>query len=310
MTAARTLCGLAASLAMTISAGAQNAIYSPDWCRKLPRPEYSRLEPVPDPNTWFQIYRVAPGVYALYEAHQAEEVISYLIVGSKQALLFDTGMGIASIRPLVERLTTLPVIVINSHSHPDHVGGNHEFADILALDLSYTRAHEKGFAHAEVAEEVQPGNICGALPAGFMPASYAILPWKVSHRVHDGTRIALGSRTLEIICLPGHTPDSLALLDREHGQLFIGDTFYPGPIWLFVPETDWNAYKRSVAWLADLAPSLQRLFPAHNVAVASPEVLPRLRDATRKIDSGKLKPAMLPGGRKEYRFEGFSILMR
>jgi len=304
---------LAAALVMTlpsISAPSQNTIYQADWCRKLPRPEYSRLERVADPDSWFQTYRVAPGVFALYEAHQAEEVISFLIVGRRQALLFDTGMGIAPIRPLVERLTRLPVIVVNSHSHPDHVGGNHEFADVRALDLPYTRQHERGFNHAEVAEEVQPENICGALPAGFVPANYAILPWKVAHRITNGTKIALGGRTLEIMVLPGHTPDAIALLDRDHRQLFVGDTFYPGPIWLFAPETDWRAYKRSVARLAGMAPSLQRLFPAHNVPVASPEVLLRLRNAAAEIASGKLKPVMLPGGRKEYRFDGFSILLR
>ena len=44
------------------------------------------------------------GVFAIYEPHQAEETIAYLIVGTKQALLFDTGMGIGNIRNVVSRL--------------------------------------------------------------------------------------------------------------------------------------------------------------------------------------------------------------
>jgi glyoxylase-like metal-dependent hydrolase (beta-lactamase superfamily II) len=47
---------------------------------------------------WFEVYRIRPGVFAIYEPHQFEEVISYLILGSKRALLFDTGMGIGKIR--------------------------------------------------------------------------------------------------------------------------------------------------------------------------------------------------------------------
>src|SRR5215471_5295385 len=65
----------------------------PDWCEALPRPEYKALQRVLPDETWFEVYKVAPGTFAIYEPHQFEETISYLIVGTKQALLFDTGMG-------------------------------------------------------------------------------------------------------------------------------------------------------------------------------------------------------------------------
>ena len=85
----------------------------PEWCRALPRPEYKALERVLPNEPWFEVYKVRPGVLAIYEPHQAEEVFSYLIVGTKQALLFDTGMGIADIRRIVSRLTSRPVVVLN-----------------------------------------------------------------------------------------------------------------------------------------------------------------------------------------------------
>src|SRR5437879_2949564 len=81
----------------------------PEWCRPLPRPEYKTLERVLASEPWFEIYKVAPGTFAIYEPHQAEEVISYLIVGNKQALLFDTGMGIGNIRKVITQLTARPV---------------------------------------------------------------------------------------------------------------------------------------------------------------------------------------------------------
>src|SRR5271170_3520586 len=89
---------------------------SPDWCKALPRPEYKSLERVLPNDPWFEVYKVAPGVFAIYEPHQAEEVISYLIVGTKQALLFDTGMGIGNLQSLVSRLTSRPIVVLNSHT--------------------------------------------------------------------------------------------------------------------------------------------------------------------------------------------------
>src|SRR5260370_22521477 len=77
-----------------------------EWCKNLPRPEYKTLQRVLPDETWFEIYKVAPGVFAIYEPHQAEETISYLITGTKQALLFDTGMGIGNIKAVVARLTS------------------------------------------------------------------------------------------------------------------------------------------------------------------------------------------------------------
>src|SRR5260370_9741986 len=63
----------------------------PSWCRNLPRPAYKKLERVPLPDAWFEVYKVAPGGFAIYDPHQWEEVISYRILGEKRALLFDTG---------------------------------------------------------------------------------------------------------------------------------------------------------------------------------------------------------------------------
>src|SRR5438128_2276616 len=91
----------------------------PEWCQKLTRPEYGKLEKVEQPDAWFEVYRIRPGVFAIYEPHQSEEVISYLILGKSKGILFDTGMGISNIKNVVDHLTKLPVSVINSHTHDD-----------------------------------------------------------------------------------------------------------------------------------------------------------------------------------------------
>jgi glyoxylase-like metal-dependent hydrolase (beta-lactamase superfamily II) len=280
----------------------------PEWCRELPRPEYAKLERVDAHDDWFEVYRIRPGVFAIYEPHQFEEVISYLILGNKRALLFDAGMGIGKISGVVARLTKLPVTVLNSHTHFDHTGGNAEFSDIWDEDTSFTRASERGQLNIYSRDALAPERICGKLPAGVQPGSYSIRPFQVTHRVKDGERIPLGGRELEVIFTPGHTPDSLCVLDREHGLLFTGDTFYPGPIYLFTPETDFSAYTKSVARLAELTPRLTLLLPAHNVPTAAPSFLNRLEEAVQKVRSGAMKPTITEG-RREYSFQGFSLLL-
>lgn len=280
----------------------------PDWCKKLPRPGYRDLERIPVKTDWFEVYRIRPGVFALYEPHQYEEVISYLVLGSKRALLFDTGLGIGNIRAVVEQLTRLPITVLNSHTHVDHIGGNAQFKDIVGTDTAYTRVHTRGASHAEVAEMVLPERLCGSWPAGFKPETHSIAPFRISRFVKDGDVIDLGGRELQVLQVPGHTPDSLALLDRKNKLLFTGDTFYAGPIFLYVPESDVPAYKRSIERLQKLVPALELLLPGHNVPVARPEMLTRLVEAFQQIEAGKAK-FVVDQDRREYQFDGFSIMM-
>ncbi len=280
----------------------------PEWCRQLPRPEYSKLERVLADESWFEVYRIRPGVFAIYEPKQFEEVISYLILGEKRALLFDTGLGVGHISATVGRLTTLPVTVVNSHSHFDHVGGNAEFQDIWNRDLSFTRQNMRGESNVYSRDALAPERLCGALPPGTNSGSYAIRPWKSTHTLQDGERIDLGGRELDVIFTPGHTPDSLVLFDRKNGLLFTGDTFYPGPIYLFTPETDFAAYTRSVARLAALEPQVKLLLPAHNVPVAEPFYLKRLDDAVEQVHHGTVK-GQVTDGHREYTFDGFSLLL-
>jgi glyoxylase-like metal-dependent hydrolase (beta-lactamase superfamily II) len=305
----RLLIVLGAALALFApSLRAQSAIPA-DWCRALPRPEYRSLERIFLHEPWFEIYKIDTGVYAIYEPHQAEEVISYLIVGNKQAVLFDTGMGIGDIHSLVSRLTSRPIVVVNSHTHNDHVGGNWQFNFVYGMDTAFTRANAKG-SREDAQSELGPDMICGELPRSFNAAAYATKPWHISLAVHDGFKINLGGRTLEIIATPGHTPDAICLFDRTNGLLFTGDTFYPAPIWLYRPETDLDAYVASVKRIAALEPQVKLVLGAHNIPVAEPSVLPKLVAAIEAVRAGKgdVKPG--GPGQAVHTFDGFSFLFR
>src|SRR5215813_2332817 len=296
------------SLFLCFSAAAQTSSYTPDWCKALPRPEYKELQRVLPNEAWFEVYKVAPQTFAIYEPHQSEETISYLIVGTKQAVLFDTGMGIASIQKIVRQLTSRPVVVMNSHTHDDHVGDNWEFPFVFGMNTDFTKKNAKGSVE-DAQAEVAPSELCGGLPKGFDTKTYRTKPWHISIWIKDGFKVNLGGRTVEVIATPGHTPDAISLIDRENGLLFTGDTYYPAPIWLFRPETNFDAYAASIRRLAVLAPQVKLVLGAHNIPVASPTILPRLVSAFEAMRAGKIAPIPESPGKVLYKADDISFLM-
>ena len=58
---------------------------------------------------------------------QEDMVRSFLLTGTKEALLIDSGFHVKSMKAVVESLTSLPVKLLNTHADRDHVGGNNEF---------------------------------------------------------------------------------------------------------------------------------------------------------------------------------------
>lgn len=280
------------------------------FCDRLPRDFYRNLEKHPVSNDWFEVYAMDDDIWAIYEPFQWQEVISYLIVGEDSALLFDSGNGLADIRAIVTRLTDKPIAVLNSHSHIDHVGGNYQFDTIYSVATPFSIARSRGLSNDQVLLEASPEALCKPLPAGVDAATHRLRPYSISRTLSDGDTIDLGNRKLTAIQIPGHTDDSIALLEKKTGALWSGDSFYEGPIWLFAAETDLLAYKNSVARLATLASTLTRVYPAHNTARAEPVRLIELKSALNGVLTGKHVADETVDGNQEFRFERFSLLIR
>ena len=135
-------------------------------------------------------------------------VICYLLIGEDKALLQDTGYGNADLKSYVAGLTEKPLIVVNSHIHPDHSGGNQQFGEILVL--------EEETEHTEPVYFPQPGERarCELVKAS---GDYHF------RRVPAGTVLDLGGREVELLRLEGHTKGSMVLLDHNTRLLFSGD---------------------------------------------------------------------------------------
>jgi glyoxylase-like metal-dependent hydrolase (beta-lactamase superfamily II) len=281
-----------------------------DWCMHPFRESLNKLPEIKVASNWFKVYGVGKNVIAIVEPYNFEEVISYLILGKSKALLFDTGIGVDSISPIVKQLTQLPILVLNSHTHFDHIGGNYEFKNILAVETSYTIKHSKeGWNHSIVKDEVTRNSICLEKLPHFDTAHYYIRPFNIQKFVKDGDVVDLGHRQLKIIAVPGHAPDAIALFDAQNGYLWTGDTFYEGPIYLFGKGTDLIAYQNSIAKLAEIAPQVKKVFPSHNNPISPSIRITELKNDFAEMKHGKLSGSVAGKNMLLFQFQYFGFLI-
>lgn len=281
-----------------------------NWWDKLPRPEWSAYRKIPQSEDWFEVYLIDDGIYAIYEPGQFEEVMSFLIEGDDMALMFDTGLGISNIRKVVDQLTDKDIVVLNSHTHYDHIGGNHLFDTIYGTSLPYSANRAKGSPHEAVADFLQDGWVWKPLPAGFDAAKYKSEAFEIDKLVYEGDRIDIGGRVLEILFTPGHAPDSICLLDRENRLLFTGDTFYLAPLYTHLPGSSFPDYAESAKRLADLAEDIDVALTSHNVPVVDSSYMTALGKAFADIESGAAIDVTVSDGHLEYHFDGFSVIVK
>ena len=281
-----------------------------NWWDTLPRPEWSAFEKIGQSDEWFEVYRIDDDIFAIYEPGQFEEVISFLIIGEDFALMFDTGLGIGNIRRVVEQLTDKDIVVLNSHTHYDHIGGNHLFDTIYGTELDYTAERSLGSAPEAVAGFLREGWVWKPLPEGFDAAAFRSQPFGIDRYVAEGDRIDIGGRVLEILFTPGHAPDSICLLDRENRLLFTGDTFYLAPLYTHLPGSSFDDYSRTAARLADLADEIDAAITSHNVPRVDASYMTALGQAFADIEAGRASEVTISDGNREYHFDGFSVIVQ
>ncbi len=173
-------------------------------------------------------------------------------------------MGISDLKKVVEELTPLPVIVLNSHTHNDHVGDNWEFSTILR---NGHRLHPPQRARLEArrtGRNRRRSDLRHATPKVLTRRPTPHVRGKFLNISTTGIASTSAAAKLKSSRRPGHTPDAISLFDRANGLLFTGDTYYPAAIWLYRPETSLDSYAASIRRLAALAPEVKIVLGAHN----------------------------------------------
>src|SRR6185436_16425622 len=252
--------------------------------------------------------------FVFHEPRHYEETLISLIIGRDKAALIDTGCGIGNLYQAVKAVTNKPIVVINTHTHTDHIGSNYKFEDIAMLDhpLSHQVA-EKGISPQTMQNDILAENlVIKPWPQGFDPIDFALPPFQVSRWLKPGDRIDLGDRDLLVIPTPGEAADHICLLDTMDRILFCGDILLHGPIWTHLEGGNLEDLVMSYIKLMDYFDDFDRLMPGHNEPWLGKELLPASLAGAEKVLSGQAEYTEVsdPWNRRlrQYSFGQFSIL--
>ena len=213
-------------------------------------------------DDYFLIEPIDSQTIAIGEPRYAQQNYSYLLLGDEAAILFDAGPGIRDIRSVAQSLTDLPITFVPSHFHYDHIGNEVTFETVAVIDLPYLRERAAEDSLSLTWQE-HLGN-----GEGFALPTLEVDEWLLPNSVLD-----LGGRELQVLHTPGHTEDSISLLDLSSGAVFTGDFVYPGNLYAFLPTSNMADYLVGANNLLRVVEEDALLFGAHR---GPDPVIPRL----------------------------------
>ncbi|MBP3618168.1 MAG: MBL fold metallo-hydrolase [Lachnospiraceae bacterium] len=180
----------------------------------------------------------------------------FLLTGTKEALLVDSGVSAPNAKEIAENITDLTVKLLNTHADGDHIAGNEAFGEF------YMHPKEEGNYR-------------------FRGKTGKIVP------VQQGDVLDLGERPLEIIDLPGHTPGSIGILDVNNRVLIGGDSIQDGRIYMFGEHRNLQNYIVSLEKLSAYEGRFDTVYASHSSVEVAPDMIPKLIAGAKQILAGE-----------------------
>jgi len=246
-------------------------------CQKK-QADNQEYEPVKVVSDWFDVEYLGGRVYSIAEPKSSQGNVSYLIVGNDRALMFDTGCGENEVKGnykikyLLDKITTLPVTLLQSHFHFDHNQNIHEFERIAFPDLPELRERVSAEGLFQFSQE--------DLFEGDYPSEIAVNEWLPLE-----TSIDLGGQMIQLVHVPGHSDESVAIMIPSARMILLGDFLYNGALFLFHND-DLLVYQQTIDHLRSLLSEDYRLFGAHGIPEIEFTQLLTLDDFLKCIDEG------------------------
>lgn len=136
------------------------------------------------------------------------ETTSFVIIGKEKAAVIDTMYGYENVLNLVQKITNLPLIVINTHGHIDHILGNGYFKQEIFINKNDYNLAQLHYSYPQ-SKQVFKKNKLKKPKFSF---------------IKEGDVFDLGGITLEVIEFVGHTKGGIMLFDKQDKILFTGDS--------------------------------------------------------------------------------------
>ncbi len=226
------------------------------------------------------LYVIKENISLVHPVYTNDPLNIYLFLGENLALLLDTGCGLSPLRPIIENLIAdRQLIVLNSHTHWDHILGNEEFGEVFV--------HE---AEAHIASRPYDVSYFQDSPNKKIIQIYAnqnflIPPAKVIKPLKDQDKFDLGGLEVKIIHCPGHSPGSVCLLTSKN-ELFTSDVAYYGDI--FLPrKQEFPQVLETLEKLIKLCHrnKIEELYPSHRKTPCDVNLLIELLDGMKNIEN-------------------------
>lgn len=206
-------------------------------------------------DRWFDVERIDDRVTKLWEPHCVPLIRgnAWHVRGRDRDLLVDSGCGITSLVAAARDLFDRPVVAVATHTHFDHIGSHHEFAE------RYVHEAEAAFLADPSGENTLyagflSDDLVTALPRpGFsMVRDYHIPPAPPTRVLAEGDEVDLGDSVFRVLHLPGHSPGSIGLLEARTGVFFSGDAIYEGDLLDELPRSSIPDYLATMDRLLSL----------------------------------------------------------
>lgn len=214
----------------------------------------------------YRYWKIYPDTYVI---RYGEALDTFLLLGESKALLIDTAYGRGEFPNLIHKLKgDLELIVVNTHGHYDHTGGNPWFFRV--------HMHEKAKAYANHSF----GPVDPEWFANLPYANYEMIS------IDDGHIFELGDREVEVLYTPAHSDSSLSFIDKKRKLLFCGDEFDSGQANLVGFESV-KAFLANMQRLKAREHEFDFIMPSHNGCPICKEYLDDFITAAQNIVDGK-----------------------
>ena len=206
------------------------------------------------PDTWYETTSLEDGVTHIHEPFIKAffRCNIWHVRGRDRDLMVDSGMGVVSLVEEVSLVAERPCLAVASHTHFDHIGSHHEFAERLCHPDEAALMARPGRSDTLADPYVADTIFTRRPPAPFSSEDYEVTPAPATRLIDEGDRVDLGDRSFEVIHTPGHSPGSIMLWEASTGILFSGDTIYDGPLIDDAFHSDVDAYIASMKRILDL----------------------------------------------------------